>query len=152
MTKPKALILDIDGTIADAKHRLHLIEKETREWDAFYDAMVDDPPIYEAIQKVFDFIRANEPIEVFVVTGRRDTHKEQTKKWLFENGFHVDKNLLMRENGDTRPDTDLKKEIFETVIEPFYDVIMAFEDRPRIIKMWQELEIPVTDMGDGHEF
>lgn len=48
--KPKAYIFDIDGTIADCSHRLHFITGEHKNWDAFYDACLDDAPINDVIK------------------------------------------------------------------------------------------------------
>jgi predicted secreted acid phosphatase len=151
--KPKAIIIDIDGTVADAHHRLHLIEKKLPDGDAFYDLMVDYTPLVDNYEKIKQFI-ASHPDELayIFVTGRRDTHKIITIEWLKKHGFIHPTLLLMREDGDHRPDTEVKQEIFKTVIEPFYDVVMAFDDRPRILRMWESLGIPTTDMGDGVDF
>ena len=32
----KAFIFDIDGTLADASHRLHHIQNGNKDWDAFF--------------------------------------------------------------------------------------------------------------------
>lgn len=31
-------VFDIDGTLADLTHRLHHIQKQPKDWDAFFDA------------------------------------------------------------------------------------------------------------------
>src|SRR5262245_49979 len=40
-----AVLVDIDGVVADAGHRLHLVERRPRDWDAFFAAAADDPPL-----------------------------------------------------------------------------------------------------------
>src|SRR5690348_13280985 len=58
-------VFDIDGTVADARHRLHLIgagaagadttdsddSAEHEQWVRFFDAAVDDPPLPEGVAK-----------------------------------------------------------------------------------------------------
>ncbi len=38
-------VFDIDGTLADITHRLHFIQGEKKDWDAFFAACIDDAPI-----------------------------------------------------------------------------------------------------------
>jgi FMN phosphatase YigB (HAD superfamily) len=42
MTSRPAVLFDIDGTLADVGHRVHLLKPEReggKDWDAFFDAM-----------------------------------------------------------------------------------------------------------------
>lgn len=41
----KAVIFDIDGTLADATHRLHHITRHPKNYDAFFAAVGDDSVI-----------------------------------------------------------------------------------------------------------
>lgn len=58
----------------------------------------------------------------------------------------------MRPTGDTREDTVLKKEIYETLVAKHLNVLVAFEDRPRIIEMWQSCGLPTFKMGEWKDF
>ena len=43
MSDPRPLaIIDLDGVVADARHRLHHLETRPKDWDAFFAAAVDD--------------------------------------------------------------------------------------------------------------
>lgn len=44
------IVFDIDGTLANASHRMPYITNpnEPKNWDAFFDGVVDDEPIPEA--------------------------------------------------------------------------------------------------------
>lgn len=159
MTKPLAVIVDIDGTIADASHRLHLIKGETKDWDAFYDAMVNDTPIEGAVGTILDELDKvveddTVPLHIMFVTGRRDTHRKETEEWLqtycalADPGYY---SLLMRADGDHRDDTVVKEELYDTHIAPNVEVVMAFEDRPRIIEMWERRGIKTVKMGEWTE-
>ena len=38
------VVLDVDGVIADVRHRLHHVERKPKNWPAFVAAMDDDIP------------------------------------------------------------------------------------------------------------
>ena len=38
-------VFDLDGTLADTRHRLHHLERRPADWDAFFAAARDDPPL-----------------------------------------------------------------------------------------------------------
>lgn len=159
INKPKAIIVDIDGTIADARHRLHHIKREEilkEHWDAFFDAMVDDPPIdgaWDSILTETSKVTDMFPFVIFL-TGRPNSHYHETNEWikkfipLHEQEFA----LLMRRKGDHRPDTEVKFELYDKLIKNNYDVILAFEDRPSVVKMWNDNGLKAIQVGDGIEF
>jgi hypothetical protein len=45
----------------------------------------------------------------------------------------------MRTEGDHRSDDIVKKEIYEKRIAPQYDVVIVFDDRDKVVKMWRDL-------------
>ena len=45
--KTEFVIVDIDGTVADLRHRLHFIQGEKKDWDAFYSHAGEDSPIQD---------------------------------------------------------------------------------------------------------
>ena len=57
--------------------------------------------------------------------------------------------LFMRGQGDRRPDDIVKTEIYEAFIRGRWDVLLALDDRPRVIRAWQALGVPVFDVQPG---
>ena len=45
-------VVDIDGVVADVRHRLHFIEGTPRQWDRFFAAADEDPPLPEGVALV----------------------------------------------------------------------------------------------------
>ena len=45
-------VFDIDGVVADVRHRLHLIEGRRRDWVRFHESAVYDPALVEGITLV----------------------------------------------------------------------------------------------------
>lgn len=148
-------IFDIDGTIADLSHRLHLIQKTPPDWDAFYDLCHRDSPI----SHVLDVANAlSHDTDVIFVTGRSERCREATMNWLKKNlpdgtgwGWSEDsrRDLYMRADGDHRHDDVVKAELLDRLISDGYRPLMAFEDRDQVVKMWRERGIPCAQVADG---
>jgi hypothetical protein len=49
------VIVDVDGVLSDASGRQHNLHGAERDWAAFFEASVDDPPIPEGIRLVEQF-------------------------------------------------------------------------------------------------
>ena len=141
----KAVIVDIDGTIADLTHRLDFIEKGTKDgsagkdYPAFLDACVDDEPIEEMIRLVNTIHMAG--CAILFVTGRSDRIVDQTWRWLGNHGINMysyNVHLFMRKDGDYRADAIIKAEIYEDQIRDKFNVQLVFEDRNSVVKMWRD--------------
>ena len=57
--------------------------------------------------------------------------------------------LMMRKTDDTRPDQEIKKEIYQNFIEPKCDVLFVVDDRLKVVKMWRELDLTVLQCAEG---
>jgi len=60
-------IVDIDGVVADVRHRLHHITGRPKDWDAFFAEAHADPPHGEGLRIVHTLAADH---EVVYVTGR----------------------------------------------------------------------------------
>ena len=100
------------------------------------------------IAQVDEYRKKGHPI--ILVSGRPGNYREATEKWLDKHGFEFDV-LLMRRAGDKRPDTEVKKEIYDKCLKK-YEIECVFDDRPRIINMWKEQGLKVFDVGNQIEF
>lgn len=159
MEKMKVVLVDVDGTIAKIDHRLYLVKKTPKDWEGFYDASVKDEPLTENIKMIKEDMAKLEATPVFV-TGRSAVIRNQTAKWIYEHFFGLDKedpsedflrHLFMRKEGDHREDHVVKKEIFDLHLVS-YDILRAYEDRPRVVRMYRGLGLDVVDLGPGYEF
>jgi phosphoglycolate phosphatase-like HAD superfamily hydrolase len=91
-------VFDIDGVVADVRHRLHHLEGR-RAWNAFFAAAPDDPLLAEGAALVADLARAH---EIVWLTGRPEWLRGATEGWLAGHGL-PDGELHLRPNGDYRP-------------------------------------------------
>lgn len=148
--KPNCIIVDIDGTIADCEHRRHFWRDKPKNWDkGFFDPkqVIRDT----VIQPVADLVRllANS-YEVIYVSGRHDRLRGTTETWLRKHGLYFHPHtLLMRLDGDKRPDTEVKKEILESVLAQGKRPAFAIDDRNSVVAMWRESGITCLQVADG---
>jgi phosphoglycolate phosphatase-like HAD superfamily hydrolase len=105
-TRPLA-VFDLDGTLADVRHRLPLLRRRPRDWDAFFAAAVDDPPLPEGVTLA---LASAEEYEVAYVTGRPERCRLDTLDWLERYGLPPGR-LLMRQSRDRRPARVAKPEL-----------------------------------------
>ena len=148
-SKPKAIIVDIDGTIALRDGRSPF------DYEKVYTDKVDHRMAHLLKQLIGDC-----DYDVFFVTGRDIGNcRQKTLDWLNDNihplhghdGFIPIENwtLYMREEGDHRSDEIVKKEIYENKIKPWFDVVCVFDDRNRVVKMWRGLGLLCAQVYDG---
>jgi phosphoglycolate phosphatase-like HAD superfamily hydrolase len=133
----KAILVDIDGTLADLAHRLHYIQAEIskdKNWPAFFDACSDDAPIHITIEAVRAMAST---FEVVFVTGRPDSHEDHTRAWLDRHVALVGP-LYMRKAGDYREDRVVKRELLALIREHGYEPVIAIDDRRQVVDMWRE--------------
>ncbi len=98
MTRPLA-VFDVDGVLADVRHRLHHVARRPKDWDAFFAAAVDDPPLAEGLA----LARASaEDCDVVYVTGRPERCRADTLAWFRRHGL-PEGELAMRAERDHRP-------------------------------------------------
>ena len=140
----KAIIVDIDGTIAD-----HYDENgvQTREHHD-YGQVINDRPIWSIINLVK--ILHAEDFDILVTTGRMDRPgvREDTTSWLDQYNVPFEK-LIMREDRDFRPDNEAKLDLYEKHIKGQYDVEFVLDDRDRVVKMWREQGLKVLQVAEG---
>lgn len=98
-------MLDIDGVLADVRHRLHHVERTPKDWDAFFAAMDDDALLDEGLAVARELVAAGH--RIVYVTGRNESYRAQTQSWLTRHGLPEGR-LVMRRDADRRPARQFK--------------------------------------------
>ena len=136
-------IVDIDGTIANIGHRLHHIQGDVKNWDKFYESMIEDFPIVYTIQ----LLRClREPL--VYITGRPERYRKLTIQWFSMYQVPLG-GLLMRKDGDRRPDYVVKEELLTENLDSHAVVHGVFEDRQQCVDMWRKKGFIVYQVADG---
>ena len=147
------VLCDIDGTVADTTHRLPFLQQDPKDWKGFFTDMAQDPVREEVVSLVREQVETG--AEVFMVSGRPDTYREETEWWLHHKAGLPFRALFMRRGGDKRPDTVVKQQILDTYFpDPYRQQIRnVFDDRPSVIRdVWEKAKLLVVDCGTGEEF
>ncbi|WP_410534962.1 hypothetical protein [Streptomyces sp. KL2] len=110
MASRSLAVFDLDGTLADVRHRLHFLGGR-RDWEAFFAAAPDDPPLAEGVELA---LAAAEEHEIAYVTGRPERCRRDTLRWLARQGLPGGP-LLMRGVGDRRPARVAKPELLRSL-------------------------------------
>lgn len=145
---PEAVIVDLDGTLAKIVDR-NPYDAENCHTDE-YDWLVAKAAVATGCKIIY-------------CSGRSEKHRTQTEAWLNENTqnmfyniYHIDRlspecdaELFMRADGDYRPDYIVKKEMFDTLIAPHYDVKLVIDDRDSVVEMWRDMGLTCWQVAPG---
>lgn len=148
--KQKAIIFDIDGTLANNDHRRHHVERtdgKSKDWKAFHaDLHLDS--LKPNVALFLDLLMEHNEHKIILVTGRMEDCRAATEKWLEGNFIPYDA-LYMRPSGDFQADVGAKTHIFKTILEPNYDVMLAIDDRDSVVQMWRDLGVECWQVAKG---
>lgn len=133
------IIVDLDGTLTDCRHRLHYLEGK-KEWQRFFDSMYDDPPNAAVLAIVRTFYDASH--KIIFCSGRPDSHRSLTNRWLIKYDLPIN-HVYMRKAGDFRQDDIVKFELLTEIWEDGHDPDFVIDDRPSVITMWRRQGLPV---------
>lgn len=158
------VIVDLDGTLCDSRHREHLAQ--AKEWDAFHERLVNDNP-YADVKALVNTFHKEAPHHCIVaLTGRTDKYRQKTNDWLNLHEVKVC-SLLMRPENDWRSDAVIKPELLarhflkghqddptEAQIEAALkeaqkEVLMILEDRDIMVARWRDLGFQCWQVRDG---
>jgi hypothetical protein len=91
-------VFDIDGVVADVRHRLHHLDRP-RSWRGFFAAAGADGLLPEGARLVADLSREH---EIVWLTGRPAWLRKTTADWLVEHELPGTE-VHLRPDGDYRP-------------------------------------------------
>lgn len=142
LTLPKAIIVDVDGTVADCTG-------VRSPYD--YSRVSLDRPKKDVIQLV-----KNEAYDlgtkILFVSGRLAPVDSQcyndTLEWLYKHVKVPVEMLAMREV-DGVDDTVVKYNIFDKLIRDRYNAKYSLDDRNRVVSMWRSINLLCLQVAEG---
>lgn len=121
---PKAIICDLDGTLAHLNGR--------NPFDALNcDQDLLNLPVASVVRTYLE-----KGYKLLLLSGRQEVHRAPTERWLKEHGIGYEA-LLMRATKDQRKDSIVKREIFDKHIAGKYFVEFVLDDRDQVVDMWR---------------
>lgn len=149
-TKFKSYVIcDLDGT---SSHR-QILENDRFYMRSFYDY---ESAYYDKPDTVVRFILHSlfeKGIKIIFVSGRKESSRKFTEDFIEDKLLFAknDYKLFMREDDDNRSDDIVKYEIFNKHLRKLPGIFAVFDDRKRVIAMWEELGIKVMNCGALNE-
>lgn len=134
---PKAVLVDIDGTVALMNGRSPYDESRVDE---------DGPNT-----RVIDVVKAlaRDGHYIVFMSGRTAGCMDATADWLDRQGFG-DYELHMRPVGDQRKDSIVKVELFDQHIRDRFNVTAVLDDRQQVVDAWRALGLTVLQVAEGN--
>jgi len=137
MTKPTAVIVDVDGTLAIITDRSPY---------SHHGVLKDKPnaPVIAVARAL-----AAQGHTLVIVSGRSELARVDTELWLKRHlGVEFD-GPFMRAEADVRKDATIKREIFHREIEPRFNVLCVLDDRDQVVSMWRSLGLTCLQVAPG---
>jgi hypothetical protein len=135
----KWIVVDLDGTLCDCSHRVHLAQ--AGKWNEFYAGIPSD----KISQPIANLVTVMEEAgyQILICTGRDETHRNITTDWLIEKGLApIITNILMRPKNDFKtPDHVIKIQtlhgFFGSPERARESVLFTLDDRDRVVEAWR---------------
>jgi hypothetical protein len=142
-----AVVLDLDGVLADARGRQHFLNGPGRkDWRGFFDAAGDDPVIEEVV-RLLELL--DRDLTIVLLTARPMRIRALTEEWLRRHRVEWDL-LVMRPDRDFGPSVDFKRRTVRHLREAGFDLRLAFEDDRRNVDMFHEEGVPCVYLHSGY--
>lgn len=121
-------VFDIDGVVADVRHRLRHLDQSPKNWNAFFAEAPADPLIPEG----FDLAREySQDHDLVWLTGRPQRLRRVTVNWLRAQGLRA-ATVHMRPPRDFRPAPILKRDVVAELARRF-PIGIVVDDDPEVI-------------------
>lgn len=142
-------VFDIDGVVADVRHRLHHVTDRPKDWRAFFAAAPDDPlldegaRVVEALAEVHDLV---------YLSGRPEVCRRDTMRWLRRHEL-PEAPVHLRPPGDRRPSRVFKVEALRSLARE-QPVAVLVDDDPLVCAAARDAGfdvLPATWMGEQPE-
>jgi predicted nucleotidyltransferase len=133
---PKAVIVDIDGTLAKMNGR--------SPYD--YSKVTTDTPVIGIREVVNLFYGADK--DIVLCSGRPECSRMDTEAWLDNHGV-LWNSLYMRKDGDDRRDDMINYEFLQDITKKYY-VTHVLDDRDRVVAMWRACGLTCLQVNYGN--
>lgn len=143
-------VFDIDGVLADVRHRLHHVAVRPKDWAAFFAAAPADPPLAAGLAAVAAAHEAGH--RIVYLTGRPERCRDDTLAWLAAHGLPGGP-LHMRGDADRRPARVTKVATLRRLSRQ-HRIAACFDDDAAVVAAIRSAGFPVHHadwMGDDAE-
>ncbi len=130
--------MDIDGVVADVRHRLEYLDRRPKDWEAFFRACVRDPVLPEGRAVA---VRLASEHTLIYLTGRPERWRTETESWLAAAGLPAGV-VHMRSDTDRRPSAVVKVGVLRRLGRQT-PIGMVVDDDPHVVRAVRIAGFPV---------
>lgn len=136
---PAAIVVDIDGTVADHRGVRSPYDESKVSLDKPKHDVIG---IVKALSWSYGII---------FVSGRKDSCEADTRAWIRKHFGFTDGDYLlhMRKHGDDRPDYKIKADLYDQKVIPNWNIAMVFDDRDQVVRHVRARGITVAQVSPG---
>jgi|TARA_B110000240_G_scaffold109981_1_gene123648 hypothetical protein len=145
------IIFDLDGTLAliDERRKISTKKNGKLDWAIFFNSAnikLDKPniPVINILKNL-----SKKDFKIYILSGRLETTKKATLKWLSEHNIEFDK-LWMRK------DDQSEKFISDEILKENWlfdigkkNIMCVFDDRDKVVNMWRRNGLTCLQVADG---
>ena len=142
-------LFDLDGVISDASHRQHLFRGSDPDWRGFFTSADRDPPLESGVALAASVV---DDCSVAVLTARPGYVTGITRRWLAAHTVRHDL-LIVRPRtgrGSSGDSADYKRFQLSLLRSAGYQVALAVDDDPRIIRMYRSEGVTALYTHSGY--
>jgi hypothetical protein len=122
-------VIDVDGVVADVRHRLAHLDRRPQDWDGFFAAAAADPPLATGIARVQELAADH---DIVWLTGRPERLRDTTLEWFTRHELPSGR-LIMRRGNDRRPARIVKRAELRRLASG-RSVTIVIDDDPAVVK------------------
>lgn len=140
--KPKAYMIDIDGTVALKGDR------DPYDWQH----VGEDQPNTPVLDHLKDIYHVHPDRFFIYLSARLEVCYIQSCLWLNHHWGRPYQGPHMRPlSNPYGPDHEVKSKIYEEQIQPYFDIVGVFDDRNTVVAMWRvKHQLQVYQVADGN--
>jgi hypothetical protein len=142
-------VIDLDGVVADVRHRLHHVKTRPKDWSSFFAAAPDDALLEEGARVAHALAEVH---DVAYLSGRPERCRSDTVAWLRRHGL-PEGPLHLRPGNDRRPGRFYKIDV-QRRLGAHQPIAVLVDDDPLVCDAAREAGydvLPATWMGEPPE-
>lgn len=117
-------VIDLDGVVADVRHRLHHVRERPKDWSSFFAAAPEDPLLAEGARVVRALAEVH---DIAYLSGRPEPCRADTVAWLRSHEL-PDGPLHLRPSKDRRPGRLYKIDVLDRLARDQQIAVLVDDD------------------------
>ncbi len=139
-------VIDIDGVVADVRHRLEHVRSQPKDWASFFAAAPEDPVLAEGARVVGALAEVH---DIVYLSGRPEVCRRDTLAWLTDHALPQG-DVHLRPYHDRRPARLFKVGVLDRLATE-RQIAVLVDDDPLVCEAARVAGydvLPATWMGD----